>query len=380
MSGASKNLLSRLGIQGGSSSPSICLATGGTGGHVFPAMALAEELEKQGVQPFFITSQRDMTKAWIRQCPYPCYSLPAAPFQKSLAYGKKIFRSLLEARKILKTLSPRAVLAFGGYASFSPALAAVFQGIPLVSLEQNVVPGKVTRLLNPFCRATVLQWEETSKHLMKPGKTKVLGNPLRPLCQPWDREEALSFLGLPKDRLTFLVMGGSQGASSINNVVKESLPLLKNRASEIQWIHLCGEKDLPELKETYSALGFGHYLKAFEEKMGALYGAADLFIGRSGGGAIAEASAAGIPMVLVPYPHAAADHQKANALSTAKRGASLVVEEKEFSPEKLVKILNSLLKEKGKKLRDLSEKSREMGRPEATEEVVKFILRSFHKK
>ncbi len=304
----------------------IAVTGGGTGGHVFPALAVGELLASRGHEVFYVGS--DGIEARLVPGRLPFYRIPAGKLDRTALRPGELLRAargLFAALALARRLQPQAVLATGGYAAFPFALAARMLGAKLFLHEQNARFGLTNRLLLPLAREVFL-------NLPVPGaRGQVVGMPIEERRYP--KEEARSRLGLDPGRTTLLVMGGSQGARVFN----ERLPgLLAPFLREVQVIHAAGRGRLAEV----AAPGEGYHVVEFVEGPLA-WSAADLAITRAGAMTLAEAAFHRVPLLLVPYPYAAGDHQRANARRYAEAGAARVVEEAAI--EKVAGVLRGML-------------------------------------
>lgn len=352
--------------------PCVALGAGGTGGHLFPAVALAEALEKRGIDSILLAPDREKESRWLKDCPLEVVTIPHLPRPKSLSFSWKLAQGVYWSRQVMKGRQVSLFAGLGGYPAFPPALAAKLAGIPVICLEQNAVPGKVTKVLHPLAAQTFLQWEEARNYLWQPEKTTVAGNPLRSQVTPWPREKARVHLGLDRDKFTILVMGGSQGSKGINEKVASSLKGLEHLADKVQWVHLTGNSNYREVDQAYQATDFTALVRPFSSEMGALYGGCDLILGRSGGTTLAEATAAGIPLILVPYPHAAADHQMLNGRAAERRGAAVVVSEADLTGERVIDLVTEITGDSTRR-EEMARASAQVGRPEAAAVIAGWI-------
>lgn len=310
----------------------IAVTGGGTGGHVFPALAVGEVLAARGHEVFFVGS--DGLEARLVPGRLPFYRVPAGKLDRTALRPGELLRAargFFSALALAGRLRPHAVLATGGYAAFPFALAARIRGAKLYLHEQNAAFGLTNRLLLPLAREVFLA-------LPVPGaRGRVVGMPI--LEHRYDPREARARLGLDPDRTTLLVLGGSQGARVLNRRLPELLAPFLDR---IQVIHAAGRGRLAEVDPP----GPGYRVVEFVEGPLA-WSAADLAVTRAGAMTLAEAAYHRVPPVLVPYPYAAGDHQKKNALRYAEAGAARVVEESaiETLPEALAELLRPEVRE-----------------------------------
>ena len=349
----------------------IVLAGGGTGGHLFPGLALAAELQGRGVEVVGIGPGRDVEeragREWIT---VPSPRLPRTP-ESIVRFPGDAWSAYRESADILRGRRSDAVVGLGGYGSFFPGLAAATAGIPLFLLEQNAVPGRVTRLLARAARGVYAPWDGVQGHLPKGTPVRVLGNPVREAALRWGRDEALRRWGFRSDLRTLLVMGGSQGALGLNRHVVEALRASTERKT-FQVIHLAGPKMAAALKEAYGAAGIHARVLDFLGEIGAAYAAADLVLARAGGTSIAEVTARGLPSVLVPYPYAADDHQEANARQLEGAGAAWIVPEAELDAGSW-RLIVSLLGDGEQRVR-MAASSYALGRRGAAGEIANEII------
>jgi len=325
----------------------VLFAGGGSGGHLFPGVALAEEFREIGWDAVFFSSSRKIESTIFNGCAFDVRRMKAPMLTKNPlkapAFLWKLALALKEAGRAVDGLRPSAAVGLGGYASFSPVLAASRRGVRTFLLEQNAAPGKANRVLSRWADRVFTQWSESMKYFHRPDRVEVAGNPLRPSIRPIDRAEACARLGLDADAKTLLVMGGSQGAAAINRALAASENILKKYGSKLQILHLAGDKDNKELSNSYKRGGCKAVVMPFLMEMELAYGAADLVLARAGGTTIAELAALRKPAVMVPFPHAAEDHQRKNARAYAASGAAVVIEEAELTPRTIEKDVLGLL-------------------------------------
>ena len=305
----------------------------------------------------------------------------ASGFARSLAASNlkalaQACRACARCRREMKADRPAVAVAFGGYASVPGALAALSLGIPLLLQEQNAVPGLANRLLAPAASAIAVAFQRTLQGRRGwERKAVVTGNPLLRPPRPHARAEALRAFGLREDRRTLAVVGGSQGAVSLNRAVLGALPLWEGR-QDIQVVHAVG-------RDKYAAFmaaagereltPFVYRPLEFVERMDLLYAAADLMVCRAGAATVSELAAAACPSILVPYPHATAAHQDANAEVLAAAGAALVLKDGELDGRRLVAEADALLGDEGR-LRGMREAAGGLGSPDAAARLAELAL------
>jgi UDP-N-acetylglucosamine--N-acetylmuramyl-(pentapeptide) pyrophosphoryl-undecaprenol N-acetylglucosamine transferase len=326
--------------------PRVLLAGGGTGGHLFPALSIAQELDQRSVAVIFVGTRHGIEARTIPETGFPIEYLWLSGFQRgrllaNLLLPIKVVVSFLQSFAILFRYRPEAALGTGGYVCGPILLAATLCGIPFFLQEQNSYPGVTTRLLARRARGVFLNFKEAAERLPHPERCSQVGNPVRMEFAFLDRLESIKKLELNPELPTLLIFGGSQGARKINQGLREALPEL-GKLCNVIWSRGNFDKD-----EITSWVGPGKLLvNAFISDMATVYAASDLAICRSGAMTLSELSASGLPAILVPYPHAAADHQKYNALSFVKSGGALMIEDKDFSGKILLQEVSALFSDR----------------------------------
>ncbi len=353
------------------------IACGGTGGHLFPGMAIAEVLRARGHEVLLFISEKEIDALAIegrtefRFEKLPTVALPS-PFSPAiLGFVRRFHESLSLSRAIFRKFQPEVVLGMGGFTSTAPILAGRIRGVPTFLHESNAIPGKANRYTARFVRAVLLGFKECAAYFPKT-TTEVTGTPIRSTLRRIDRAQVLRKLGLKNRVPTLLVMGGSQGASGINQAVIKALPSLQD--FPLQVIHLAGARDASLLEDNYRREKISAYVADFHHHMEEVYSAADLVIARSGAASLSELAAFGLPAVLVPYPYAADDHQTRNAEIFVRANAAVMMKESEFSPEELAKKVRDLLSE-GQRLHTMSNQMAALAPQNAAATVVETIER-----
>ncbi|MGB7500824.1 MAG: undecaprenyldiphospho-muramoylpentapeptide beta-N-acetylglucosaminyltransferase [Azonexus sp.] len=343
-------------------SRTLLVMAGGTGGHIFPALAVAEKMRERGWNVFWL-GNRDGMEA--RLVPHHGFEMVWVKF--GALRGKGLLRKLLlplnllrgfwQARKAIRKVQPDVVLGMGGYISFPGGMMASLLGRPLVVHEQNSVAGLANRVLAGVADRILTGFPEVFK------KGLWVGNPVRPeigkILPPAERFAGRS------GALRLLVIGGSLGAQALNEMVPWGMALLgANELPEI--VHQAGEKHIEALKANYAAVGVQAHCVSFIEDMAGAYEWADLVICRSGALTVAELAAAGVASVLVPFPHAVDDHQTANARFLVNVGGAFLLPQADLTPEAIALIRNY---SRGQLL-EMAEKARGLARPDAADEVA----------
>ena len=355
----------------------IVIAGGGTGGHLFPALAVAEVLRERGHESVILISEKEIDalatkdRDEFRFEKLPGMGMPRFFSPAIFPFLKAFNESLSRCRTLYKKFKPDAVLGMGGFTSTAPILAARLWKIPSFLHESNAIPGKANRLNAKMVDTVLLGVRECAAFFPR-ARCEVTGTPIRrSLATPIPREEALAIFGFQPDRKTLLVMGGSQGAHGINEAIIKALPLLKELP--LQLVHLTGARDESLVTANCRRENFPAFVAAFHRRMEEAYSVADLAITRSGAASLAELAHFGIPGILIPYPHAAEDHQTLNAEVFERAGAAVVLKERDATAETLAEKVRGLVADVAG-LREMSERSRLLAPQNAAERVVETIL------
>jgi len=359
----------------------ILIACGGSGGHIFPAVALAEELklEDASAEILFVGSDKALDKRIFEKegfkysllsankLPYKI-SFKAIPFLLKLSID--IFRSLI----ILVKYSPDVVVGFGGYVPAPVIAAAYVLGVPSVVHEQNAVPGRANAMLFRFADRIAISFEETRRYLKSYAKKAVFtGNPIRASLMKDDRRGNIKKLGLDPKRFTILVIGGSQGAHNLNKAFIEALSKMgEDIRRSLQVIHITGINDYGWASAAYTKLSMEHRVHSFIDRIEEAYSASDLIVTRSGASAIFEIAYFGRPMILVPYPFARS-HQSENARIFSAKGAAIEMDENILSADIMKERLKGLLSDR-KRLSEIGESARRMSVPDSSRNLAGVVL------
>ena len=324
--------------------PKVAIACGGTGGHLFPGIAVAEELMIRGASVTLLVSPKEVDQQAVKGVRgAQVATLPAVGFTSGgkLAFFKGLLGSLSATRKLFRDARPAAVLAMGGFTSAAPIWVGRRLGARTYLHDSNTIPGRANRWLAHLVDDAFVYFHETSGRLNNPG-VHVVGMPVRPQFQPMDAASARMALGLAANRPTLLVMGGSQGASGINKMMTGALPDFMAAFPEWQFIHLTGAGDADGVRAIYAAAKARAVVQPFLSEMEFALGAATLAVSRSGASSLAELAALRVPAVLIPYPTAADDHQRHNARAFVETGAAWSFEQNGASPEAFTRLLMRL--------------------------------------
>ncbi len=353
------------------------LAGGGTGGHVIPALAIANELKKSyAAEVLFMGTARGIENRLVPAAGYPLQlvrvgALKNVSLMTRLKTAFDLPRAVWDAGRMLNEFAPDVVIGVGGYASGPAMLAAVVKHIPTLAFEPNVVPGFANRVVARFVSGAAVHFEETAKYFRH---AEVTGVPVR---------QAFFEIPVPTNKKrsdvpTLLVFGGSQGAHAINEAMLRCLPVLQRQAPGIHIIHQTGERDYNDALAAYrsfcDAAGEPAEVFKFIEDMPAAFARADLLVCRSGASTVAEIAAAGKPAVFVPFPRAADDHQRVNAEALARAGAAVVVEESKLEGVWLAETIAALLQDPSR-LQTMSEAARSLAHPNAARDIAAMAAR-----
>ncbi len=325
----------------------IVIACGGTGGHLFPGIAVAEACCDRGHEVLLLISEKKIDSLAVEgygQLAFERVQSVPMPRPLSPAIVPFAFRSLLgllRCRRILKNFGATVVMGMGGFTSTIPLVAGRLGGCRTLVHESNAIPGRANRLNARFCDRVLVGLEACAAHF-DAAKTRVVGTPLRSgLEQQPDKTEALQHFGLQPDKKTLLVMGGSQGARGINQMVSQSLATFSDAG--VQVLHIAGTDDFEMVREAFGESGGAGCVLEFCAEMGMAYAAADVAVCRSGASSLAELAYFALPAVLIPYPFAADDHQTRNAEIYERLGAALLYQQKDLDAAQLAAILIDLI-------------------------------------
>lgn len=343
----------------------ILIMAGGTGGHIFPGLAVAEQMRAAGWEVVWMGARGGMEERLV-----PRHGYRTAWIRARAARGKGLLQKLLlpanllysfwESARYLRRLKPDVVLGLGGYVAFPGGMMASLLNRPLALHEQNAIAGFANRVLAQVSDKVMVAFPNALKG------AEWTGNPVRSEIAAIDPPEN-RFQGR-KGPMRLLVVGGSLGAQALNEALPKALALMNERP---QVVHQAGEKHLDSLKQYYAEARVEGELVAFIDDMARRYAEADLVICRAGAVTIAELSAGGMASILVPFPHAVDDHQTANAKFLADRGAAILIQQRDLTPERLAGLVRSLDRAK---LLDMARKARALGKPDAARVVAERCM------
>ncbi len=352
----------------------LVVAGGGTGGHLFPGIAIAQAFVSRHPENevLFVNAGRPLEKKVLSDLGWQQRAISIEGIKgrgrwSQIQAALKVPGAMWKAWRILRAFQADVVLSVGGYSAGPVAAVATLCGIPAVLHEQNRLPGVTNRILGRLVDRVYLTFEESVEHF-DPAKVKLCGNPVR--------DEILSLAAEPDAShgagdFTVLVVGGSQGAQAINQAVVEALPDLSGLEG-LRWIHQTGQDDEVEVQAAYAQLGIDATVQSFFSDMADIYRKADLMICRAGATTVAEITIIGKAAVFVPFPFAADDHQTRNAQALADAGAAEMIRQDKLSGAALASLIKGY-KENPVLLTEMAAKARALGRPEAAQDVVDDI-------
>ncbi|MBI5397647.1 MAG: undecaprenyldiphospho-muramoylpentapeptide beta-N-acetylglucosaminyltransferase, partial [Verrucomicrobia bacterium] len=354
----------------------VAIACGGTGGHLFPGVAVAETLRLRGHRVLLLVSEKEIDRhafqlaATVEVRAIPGIGLPPWTSPRIVTFLAEQLRATRLCGQLFDDFKPDVVLGMGGFTSAPPVFAARRRRVPIVLHDSNAIPGRATRLLARFAAAVAVGMDECTARL--PGRRVVnTGTPVRASLRKRPAGDARWQLGLETRRQTVLVVGGSQGARGLNDLVLAALPHLKHLVRQLQFIHLTGESDFERLRAAWETTDFKAVVRPFQKEMELAYSAATLAVSRSGAAGLAELAWFGLPAILVPFPAAADNHQFFNAQFAAHNSGARVMTQAETSGEMLARAIEEMLVTGTR--RDMAEKMAALRRPDAAAAIATLL-------
>ena len=351
----------------------IAIACGGTGGHLFPGLAVGDTFVARGCDVTLLVSPKEVDQTAVKSAyGMEVESLPMVALSGNLPRFVACFWSSLgQCQKLFCDKPPDAVLAMGGFTSAPPVIAGKMIGARIFLHEANAIPGRAVKLLAPLADEVFVQFPSAMPRVLSTN-IRATGLPVRSALEPIEKADARTSLGLGDHRPVVLVMGGSQGAQSINQALVGALPRLAKALPELQFIHLPGTGSVEPVRQAYDALGLSAVVRPFLTEMEYALGAADLALSRSGASSLAEFSAMELPAILIPYPTAVDDHQRLNARSFVEIGAARCFHQKQLTSNLLVSQLSELFGSPAR-LEAMAGAMKQWKSAQATREVVQRI-------
>jgi UDP-N-acetylglucosamine--N-acetylmuramyl-(pentapeptide) pyrophosphoryl-undecaprenol N-acetylglucosamine transferase len=357
----------------------IIFAGGGTGGHLYPAIAIADEIKNNdpGAQILFIGTKQKIEARVVPQRGYQFRTIWISGFRRkihfeTLVFPCKVLVSMIQARSIIKDFAPDVVVGTGGYVSGPVLRVASMLGVPTLIQEQNSYPGATTRLLAKKVNEVHLTFESSKQYVARAKNIFISGNPTRSDLNRYSHDDACKYFGFDPDgrQTTVLIFGGSLGAHTINNAVEKHLSKLMQHNLRVIW--QTGIEDYAHLKEIVKPYSHSRlWINAYIDHMEYAYAASDLVVCRAGATTIAELTVLGKPALLIPYPLAAANHQVENAHTMVESGAAEILYDNE-AIEKLLEKISTMLD--GTRLKKISNECKKLGKPDAARDIARHVL------
>ncbi len=358
----------------------IIFAGGGTGGHLFPAIAIADEIKRlePNAEILFVGTKNKIEARVVPQKGFALRTIWISGFHRRLRltnilFPLKVLVSLMQSYSIIKNFKPNIVVGTGGYVSGPIVYTATVLNIPTLIHEQNSYPGVTTRLLGSRVNQVCITFEQSKRYLKRQDNVSFSGNPTRSSLENVTASDANKYFGFDSSnkKKTLLVFGGSLGATTINNAVLEQLEQFVTLGYRIIW--QTGNEDFERIKSSSkNIVKDSLWLNSFIERMDYAYAASDVVICRAGATTIAELTRLGKPAILIPYPFAAADHQTENAKAMTESGAAVMLKDSD-AKSKLFDVVQSLLSDSDK-LQTMSIASKQLGKPNAAEEIARQVI------
>lgn len=356
----------------------VLIAGGGTGGHLYPAIAIGESMQTRYAN---ITVHYIGSKFGIEASVLPVKALPHTllpirglqrgfslqSFSRNLLLPWRMYNSMRIAKKMIKQLEPDIIVGTGGYASAIPLKLAVKRNIPIILQEQNSYPGITTKYFAEKAKQICIAFEAAKDELS--GNTILTGNPIRANIQNGDRKKGGLLFDLNPDKKTIFLFGGSQGSAFLNKIMNECIAMFESEKIQILW--QTGQNQYEQFKHLNSSI---IKVRPFIHHMPEAYAISDLIISRAGALTLSEITACGKPSILVPFPHSAGDHQTKNAESVAKANAAILLSEKKMTVRRLYRSAIGILYDDNK-LKSMSSNSRKLSVPDATNKIIDQILK-----
>lgn len=362
----------------------VLLAGGGTGGHIYPALAVAEKLKTlhPECEILYIGTKKGLENKIVpkRGIPFRSIAVEGLPRKLNPAFFKAVGKAAggcIEAKRIVKQFAPDLVIGTGGYVCGPVVLAAKLLGVPAMIHEQNAFPGVTNKILARFVDRIMVNFQASEAYFVHKDRICVTGLPVRQEVLDAQREESLAFFGFSPQRITLLVSGGSRGARSLNRAMAEAYPTLVHYP-DLQIIHLTGAVDYEDTLHAIAEkkIDLKCYpqiiVRPYLDEMQYGLGAADFCVGRAGATFLAELTACGLPGILIPYPYAAENHQEYNARALVEQNAATMILDKELTGEKLSQNILDLYQNKDKRI-SMAENAKNMGKPDSLNKIICLV-------
>lgn len=363
----------------------VLFAGGGTGGHIFPGIALAQEfmqIKDKKIECLFVISSKDMDEYILKKEQYLYRKLPIKEINWSLSlkvfvYLYRFFLSFVKAWQIITHFHPDFIIGMGAYISFPVVVVGKLRGKTVFIQEQNILPGRANKILGRWVDGVFTSFPQTEKFFPKK-RIKMLGNPIRHFTVI-DQVKLRHEHNMDLNLLTLLVCGGSRGSHFINIRAMEALQIVRDKGFKNQIIHQTGMEDFNPVSDFYKKEGLKAIIKPFFDDMMEIYQLSDIIISRAGAGMIAEITAVGCPAIFIPYTHAKEHHQRLNALAMVEAGAARMIEETDCSADFLADTIMELIQDR-RLLSEMGKASQRLARPNAARQICEQALHWFKDK
>ncbi len=361
----------------------VLIACGGTGGHLFPGIAVGEVLVSQGHEVTLLISEKKIDTLAasghkeLRFEKMPFLAMPKPWSPKMIGFLRGLWKGTAACRKLIRDHEVKVVLGMGGFTSFAPLYAGRKEGCRTLIHESNAIPGKANKLNARFSDLVLCGLEACQAHFPKHQDVRVVGTPIRSSMQHQNGDDPHAFFKLDKDKRTLLVMGGSQGARGVNRAVGMALDQLEQMG--IQVLHIAGPSDYEEVRNAYAKVPLlKQHVAAFCHRMDLAYQVADLAIARSGASSMAELAYFGVPSLLVPYPFAAEDHQTCNAKIFEQAGAARLMPEKDLNADTLADAVRSIFNDP-RKAAAMKQAAQKLAVKNSAETIAELLVKEAEK-
>lgn len=356
------------------------IACGGTGGHLFPGIAVGEVLASRGHDVTLLISEKKIDTLAASGHPelrfekMPFLAMPKPWSPKMFGFLKGLWKGTAACRKIIRDHDVDVVLGMGGFTSFAPLYAGRKEGCTTLIHESNAIPGKANKLNARYSDIVLCGLEACKAHFPKHGDVRVVGTPIRSSMRKQSSDDPYAFFKLDKDKRTLLIMGGSQGARGVNRAVGMALEQFEKMG--IQVLHIAGPTDYEEVRDVYAKIPLlKQHVAAFCHRMELAYRVADLAVARSGASSMSELAYFGVPSLLVPYPHAAEDHQTRNAEIFDKAGAARLMRESELNADTLAEAVRSIINDP-RKAGEMKKAAQKMAVKNSAEKIADLLVKA----
>jgi UDP-N-acetylglucosamine--N-acetylmuramyl-(pentapeptide) pyrophosphoryl-undecaprenol N-acetylglucosamine transferase len=366
--------------QKNSKSIHVLIACGGTGGHLFPGIAVGEVLASRGHDVTLLISEKKIDTLAASGHPelrfekMPFLAMPKPWSPKMFGFLKGLWQGTKACRKIIRDHEVDVVLGMGGFTSFAPLYAGRKEGCHTFIHESNAIPGKANRLNARYSDIVLCGLEACKAHFPKHGDVRVIGTPIRSSMRKPNSDDPRAFFKLDKDKRTLLIMGGSQGARGVNRAVGMALEEFEKMG--IQVLHIAGPTDYEEVRDVYAKIPMlKQHVAAFCHRMDLAYRVADLAIARSGASSMSELAYFGVPSLLVPYPYAAEDHQTRNAEIFDQAGAAKLMRESDLNADTLADAVRSIINDP-RKAGEMKKAAQKLAVKNSAEKIADLLVKT----